>query len=251
MRSDPRSAAVQALIALLLSPMPAAAATLALGLTVILTPGDSAAADAAADSVSGATPPGTAPTLAPADPVHRIAAVDALARTSSAGAATALATMRPPTRKLLSPGAALGVGIGCSVAPVVIAALLDPPGSHSTFAWEAALTIGAAVGVVVGPSMGLRSGGREDLARRGLILRGLCAATAVAGAVAVGVAMGSEEGGTGTATLAILGAVGGLVCVGSWLRDLAITPSATTPGRPHRAQLGVRPDGRLALSVRF
>jgi len=167
--------------------------------------------------------------------------------------AAALADVQPPTRTSLSPGAALGVGIGCSVAPVVIAALLDPPGSHSTFAWEAALTMGAAVGIVVGPSVGLRSGGRDDLARRGLILRGICAATVAAGAVAVGVAMGSEAGGVQppTTALAILGTVGGLVCVASWFSDLAITPSATAQGRPHRAQLGVRPDGRVALSVGF
>ena len=88
MRSNARSAVAQVLVALLLSPMPAGAAT----------PAPETTADA-----------------------------DTLGRTSTVGTGSALASVQPPARKPLSPGAALGVGLGCSVAPIMIAGRLDPP----------------------------------------------------------------------------------------------------------------------------
>ena len=54
-----------------------------------------------------------------------------------------------------------------------------------------------------------------------------------------------------TATLAILGAVRGLMTTMSWFHDVAITPSATAQGRPVSAELGLRSDGLLAVRVRF
>ena len=142
-------AAGQVLTALLPSPLPAGAATLALERSAALAPRDPLFVPTVADSIPGANLSHTVSALTPADPVPHAADVDTLARTTSVGAASALVSMQPPARKPLSPAAALGIGIGCSVAPAMIAAMLDPPGSNSDFAWEAALTTGAALGILV------------------------------------------------------------------------------------------------------
>ena len=104
----------------------------------------------------------------------------------------------------------------------------------------------AAVSVMVGPSVGLWSGGRGDLARRGLILRGICI-----GGIAFVAAFGDAINPGSTSGLVILGRASILVTAVSGVYDLVITRSATARGPPPRAQLGVRPDGRMALSLRF
>jgi hypothetical protein len=157
-----------------------------------------------------------------------------------------------------SPGRALAIGFGATVAPALLAVALDPPKSHSAFAWEAALALGAAVGVIAGPAVGLRSGGRGDLARRGLITRGIGGLAAGAG---VGAAVASFDSGmnAGAATiLVLLGALGGLITTVSWIHDLAITPSAVASGRPPRAsgrppraEPEMQPNIILELRMRF
>jgi len=122
----------------------------------------------------------------------------------------------------------------------MIAGRLDPPVSDWELAWV------AAVSVMVGPSIGLWSGGCGDLARRGLILRGICI-----GGIAFWAAFGEAINPTTTDGLLILGRASVLVTRVSGVYDLAITPSATARDPAPRAELGVRPDGRVALSVSF
>jgi hypothetical protein len=201
MRCDARAAVVQGLVALLLSSMSAGAVTPAPETTVT---------------------------------------VDTLGRTSSVGTAPVLAAVQPRARRPLSPGAALGVGLGCSIAPIIIARRLDPHMTDWELAWVAAAC------VTVGPSAGLWSGGRGDLARRGLILRGICI-----GGIALGAVFEETTNATTTDGLLMLGRASLLVATVSWVYDLAITPSAAARGPAPRAELGVRPDGWAALSVRF
>jgi hypothetical protein len=159
----------------------------------------------------------------------------------------------PTAARAHSPGRALAVGVGASLAPTLIALILDPPGSGSDFAPEAALSIGAGLGIMIGPAVGLASGGRSDLAKRGVLIRTLGVASVGAGVLGFWVAFADDMGteATTTSALMILGAAGGLVTAGSWLHDLAITPGAVARGRPLHAELGVRPDGLVAVRVRF
>jgi len=242
---------LQLFISLLLCPLASGAGVTASETAVIPAPEAVASAATAVDSIPDGIPEDSAAVATPADSPTRPADADTLARAGSIGDLPGSAPPALRGRGHLSPGAALGVGLAASVGPAAVAALLIPPGSDSEFAWEAALTTGVALGVLVGPAVGLWCGGRGDLARRGLILRGLCAGTVAAGGLAVLSAMATEEGGPAVLPIAILGAVGGAVCVVSWAADLAITPSATANGRPHRAELDVRPDGKVALTVRF
>ena len=73
----------------------------------------------------------------------------------------------------LSAGVSLAVGLVTTLGPPAIALLVNPPGSDNQWAWEGTLTAGLAVGVLVGPAIGLAGGGRGDLAKRGLLVRGL------------------------------------------------------------------------------
>jgi hypothetical protein len=150
-----------------------------------------------------------------------------------------------------SPGAALGVGLVATAVPVAAAMVASPIGGDSDFAWEAALAVGATVGLVVGPAVGLSSGGRGDRAARGVLVRVLGLGGVGVGLLGFGLAMSeSDSEGSALAMMAV-GAAGALVVAGSSIFDLATTPSAVEArGRP-RASLGVRPGGRLAVTVTF
>lgn len=146
-----------------------------------------------------------------------------------------------------SPGAAFATGVLCTGGPLVVASLARPSGSGA----QGALLAAAGLGVLVGPAIGLSSGGRADLAERGLLVR-----MAGTGAVAIGVLgfanlVESEQAdprSTGFLTLGLLGAV---AATGSAVIDLLSTPVVVESGppRPH-AELLVAPD-RAGLAVRF
>ncbi|HET7226566.1 MAG TPA: hypothetical protein VFK69_12735 [Candidatus Eisenbacteria bacterium] len=163
-----------------------------------------------------------------------------------AGPPSAVASVGKHAR---SPSQALTIGIGATLAPAIIAVAIDRPGSDREFAWEAALGLGGEVGALVGPSVGLTAGGRWDLAKRGLIIRGVAAGGMVVGALGVGMAF--EDGNAGTGAMVILGLLAGGAQAFSTVYDLAITPSATAKGRRMIAHLEARPDGKLALVSRF
>ncbi len=172
---------------------------------------------------------------------------------SAAGMAAARASRDSPSapaRQALSPGAATALGCGATLAPALAAAVLYPHGNHSGLPSEVALGVGATLGLFVGPAVGLYSGGRGDLAAKGLILRSVGLAAGGVAAVALVSQGESIDPRTGFA-FALLGGVGGLVAALSGLHDLCITPSATAEGRSVRPELGVRPDGRVALTLRF
>ncbi len=77
------------------------------------------------------------------------------------------------------------------------------------------------------------------------------AAGIVAGVYGVMLAVGEGGSNSNTTPLLILGAAGGLITTASVIHDLAITPSATARGRTAGAELGIRPDGLIAVRVRF
>lgn len=156
-------------------------------------------------------------------------------------------------RSGLSPGESFGVGVFATVAPAVIAFGSTTNPQARVDSRPLALLLASTGGIVFGPAIGLASGGRGDLAGRGLGIRvlGLGIFT-LAGAGAIASAF-DDSGTTGSvAGLLAVSAIGGGLTVVSALHDLAITPSAVAEGRPSpRASLGVRPDGMLAVSVRF
>lgn len=150
-----------------------------------------------------------------------------------------------------SPGVALGVGLGTTLAPLALATIVSPIGGDSDFAWEAALAVSATAGLIVGPAVGLASGGRADLAARGAVIRGLGLLGAGVGLLGFGLAMSESDSGPRAGTMMTIGALGALTIGVSALHDLAITPSAVEArGRP-RAALLVRPGGALGVAVVF
>ena len=161
-----------------------------------------------------------------------------------------VAAITTPAPHPMSGGRALGIGIASTFAPAALSLIVNPPGSHGTIAWEASLATGAALGVMVGPAVGLASGGRGDLARRGLVVRGCGAALAGLGLYQVVMAMSNDGGTPATVPLMLLGIAGGGATVVSFIHDLAITPSAVD-ARAHAVQVGFDQRGRLAATLRF
>jgi hypothetical protein len=151
----------------------------------------------------------------------------------------------------LSPGEAFAVGLAATAGPALVALAVDPPGRNSDFAPEAALTVGIGAGILAGPAIGLWSGGRGDLAKRGLIVRGVGVIAVGAGALGLLSAIDGDTSTGAVNVLAIVGVAGLAVTTVSSLYDLAITPSAIAKRPPLHAQLGVRPDGVVAVRVRF
>jgi hypothetical protein len=147
-----------------------------------------------------------------------------------------------------SPGAALGIGLAATFAPVLLAVAVSSP---STTAGVVGLSAGAGAGILAGPAVGLWSGGRGDCATRGLVVRAIGAVGIAAGAYGLALALGEGGSNTSAGPLMIMGAASGIITTASVIHDLAITPSATARGRSHRTGLVIRPDGHFALCVRF
>jgi len=164
----------------------------------------------------------------------------------------AVAAPSAPTRSRnsLSPAAALGVGLAATAVPTMLAYGLTTRDSRAE---DIALFAGVTTGIVAGPALGLWSGGRGDLAKKGLIRRSIGAAICLGSfGAASAIFQGSSDQVTDASVLfGIVGAAGGLLAGMSALHDLAITPSATSKGSRMSGQVGFRPDGRLALSIRF
>ena len=150
-----------------------------------------------------------------------------------------------------SPGAALGVGLAATAAPVAAAMIAVPIGSDSELAWEAALALGATVGLVIGPAVGLASGGRGDRAVRGVVVRAVGLGGVGVGLLGFGLALSESNAGGEATAMMVVGGLGALVTGVSSIYDLATTPSAVEARRRPRAALGVRPDGKLAVTVSF
>lgn len=153
-----------------------------------------------------------------------------------------------------SPGGALAIGVLATLTPTVLAAMGSSRSLDEDFGWELPLLIGGTAGVWVGPAVGLASGGRRDLAGRGLLVRTgglLVAAGGLFGAAAIASGDG-EEVSPGAKALFGVGLAGAAVTAVSAIYDLGATPSAVARGRqrPHAA-LAVRPDGALAIQVKF
>lgn len=142
-----------------------------------------------------------------------------------------------------SPGTAAAIGLFSTAAPIALGML--PRDEYSRKQPNlATTTIGVLVGVTLGPAIGLASGGRGDLAFRGALLRAAAFGLSTGAVLSVG-----ASGEAGAVSLLVAGlSVAGL----SALHDLAITPSAVAEGPPRpRAALAVRPDGALAVQVKF
>jgi len=151
----------------------------------------------------------------------------------------------------LSGGHALGIGLITTLGPPAVALLTNPPGSDNNIASEASLAIGAAVGVLLGPAVGLSAGGRDDLATRGLAIRAVGYAATLLGLFAVAASFENSSSTTGTTIIASVGLVGAGVSVVSCIHDLAITPSAVGPARHVSVRPLVDEHGRLALRATF
>ena len=151
-----------------------------------------------------------------------------------------------------APGGALAVGALATLAPAFIATATSSAAQEEDFGWEAPLLIGATVGVWAGPAVGLASGGRDDLARRGLIVRTVGLAATAGGLYGIYTMMTNEESDAGSIALFSVGLAGAAFTALSTIHDLAITPSAVARGRrgPHPT-LALRRDGALAVQVKL
>lgn len=194
------------------------------------------ATSTAAEGASAAAPAGSA-------------APDSAAAAPAGSAAVDAPSAPKASRRAVAPAAALGIGLAATAVPTLLAYGLT---SKDSKAEDVALFVGVATGVVAGPALGLWSGGRGDLAKRGLIVRSIGTAICLG---AMGVADATWNDGaqapTATAALAVLGTVSGLATTVFVIHDLVITPSATAQGRPVSASFGFRPDGLVTLNVRF
>jgi hypothetical protein len=141
----------------------------------------------------------------------------------------------------VSPGAALAIGATATLVPLALAVAGD--GNSTT--WVAGLS-----GIVAGPAVGLWSGGRPDLAARGVLIRTLGLGALALGAATFGASFESDIGSGGTAVI-VIGGLCGVATAVSVVYDLAITPGATKKARAGRVSLGVRPDGVVVVSTRF
>lgn len=151
-----------------------------------------------------------------------------------------------------APGGALAVGVLATLAPPVIFTAVSTSAQEEDFGWEAPLLIGATVGVLAGPAVGLASGGRNDLARRGLIVRTVGLAATAGGLYGIYTMMSQEESDAGSIALFSVGLAGAAFTGVSMLHDLAITPSAVAGGRAGlHPTLALRRDGALAVQVKF
>lgn len=186
---------------------------------------------------------------APATQSHAAAADSALSGIAPARGPESAEVARPGSHRM-GGGAALGIGLASTFGPAALSLIVNPPGNQDTFAWEASLASAAAIGLMAGPAVGLASGGRGDLARRGLIVRGCGEALTALGLWAVVMAMSNDGATPLTVPLVVLGAIGGTVSVVSVVHDLAITPSAVNAGR-HAVRIGLDQRGRMAATVRF
>jgi len=177
------------------------------------------------------------------------AAGDTPAATPSASGDVPAGSVPMQESKALAPMAALGVGLAATVVPIMLAYGLTERDSRAE---DVGLFVGFTAGAIAGPAVGLWSGGRGDLAKRGLIARTIGAGVCLG---AMGLSSATWDNGNQapvlTVTFAILGTLGGLMTVGSLFHDLSITPSATSQGRPPSVGLDVRSDGLLAVRVRF
>ena len=175
---------------------------------------------------------------------------DSANATPAGPAAVEAASAPTPSRSALSPSAALGVGLAATAMPLMLAYGLTTKDSKAE---DVALFAGVTAGIVAGPALGLWSGGRGDLAKKGLITRSIGAAICLGsfGAASAIFQDNSDSVTDASVLFGILGTAGGLLASFSALHDLAITPSATSQGRRMSGELGLRPDGKVALSVRF
>jgi hypothetical protein len=146
--------------------------------------------------------------------------------------------------------AVLGVGLAATVTPTLLAYGLTEKDSKAE---DIAIYVGIFTSAIAGPAVGLWSGGRGDLAKQGLIARGI--GCAFVGAGFAGGAMVAEGTGTAVQTtgvlMIILGVGGAILTTGSVLHDLAITPWASGHDEPVSVAVGIRPDGMLAVRVKF
>jgi hypothetical protein len=146
--------------------------------------------------------------------------------------------------------AALGVGLAATAGPTVLVYAMTERNSRAE---DIGLYVGVFAGTIAGPALGLWSGGRGDLAKQGLIARGT--ACALVGAGFAGGEMAANGASTAVQTtgvlLIILGIGGAALTTMSVLHDLAITPSATAHGKPVTVAMDIRPDGMLAVRVKF
>jgi len=151
------------------------------------------------------------------------------------------------------PGAgtrALAIGLAATFVPAAVAL---PIATRRDAPEAAPLVFATAFGIIAGPAVGLASGGRGDLATRGLVLRGALLVGVAGAGLAWGSALDRVGGDSGPAVIMaeFLGLVAAGWCVASDIRDLAITPSAVRQGRPYAVVVGADARGRLVATLRF
>jgi hypothetical protein len=159
------------------------------------------------------------------------------------------ASTMPAPRAHRSGGAALAIGLGATVLPAVLGAILDPAQPDGQ-GGEVGLALGITAGVFLGPAVGLASGRRGDLAWRGVAIRGVGGALLLLGAAAAASTIDSEVT-AGANALMWLGVAGGGAVVISSIYDLVITPGAVDEGRRVSFRPLVTPNGMVGLRATF